>query len=74
MLRNVQAPAALPGREAFARTVTIVEFRAVSETETDVTVTNAGYSATPEDDAAYAHFEWGNAYTLAELQKHFAPR
>lgn len=72
VIHNVQAPAALPGREAFAKTATIIEFKQVAEGQTEVTVTNIGYGDTPDDAAAYAHFEWGNAYTLDALAKHFA--
>lgn len=72
VIHNVQAPSALPGREAFAKTVTIIEFKPVAEGKTEITVTNAGYGDTPEDTAAYGHFEWGNAYTLDALAKHFA--
>lgn len=74
VLRNVNAPKALPGREAFARTVTIVEFAGIAPGRTRVTVTNAGYGQSAEDAAAYAHFEWGDAYTLDALRRHFAAR
>ena len=71
VIRNVQAPKALQGREAFARTVTMVSFEPVAG-GTRVTVTNAGYGKDAESEAAYGHFEWGNAYTLDALRKHFA--
>ncbi|MFT3808647.1 MAG: SRPBCC domain-containing protein [Micropepsaceae bacterium] len=72
VIHNVQAPAALPGRDAFAKTATIIALRPLAEDRTEVTVTNVGYGDTPEDAAAYAHFEWGNAYTLDALARHFA--
>ena len=71
VIRNVQAPKALQGREAFARTVTMVSFEPVAGGPR-VTVTNAGYGKDAESEAAYGHFEWGNAYTLDALRKHFA--
>ena len=71
VIRNVQAPKALQGREAFARTVTMVSFEPAAG-GTRVTVTNAGYGKDAESEAAYGHFEWGNAYTLDALRKHFA--
>jgi hypothetical protein len=72
VIHNVQAPANLPGREAFARTVTVIEFVAVDANQTRVTITNSGYGAGPDFDAAYRHFEWGNAYTLDALRRHFS--
>jgi hypothetical protein len=36
-----------------------------------VRLTNTGYGASPEAQTVYGHFEWGNAYTLAELKKRF---
>ena len=71
VIRNEQAPRQLPGREAFARTVTMVEFQALGPNSTKVSVTNAGYGADAESAAAYRHFEWGNAYTLDALKRHF---
>lgn len=70
VIRNVQAPRSLPGREAFARTVTIIELQPAAG-GTRVVATNAGYGTDAESEAAYRHFEWGNAYTLAALRKHF---
>ena len=71
VIRNEQAPKGLPGREAFARTVTMVEFQPLGPKSSRVVVTNAGYGADPDSAAAYRHFEWGNAYTLDALKKHF---
>lgn len=71
VLQNVQAPSSLPGRLAFGRTVTIVEFLPAENGTTRVQVTNAGYGKGADFDAAYRHFEWGDAYTLAELRKRF---
>lgn len=71
VIRNVNAPRSLPGRDAFARTVTMVEF-APAGSGTKVTVTNAGYGTDPDSAAAYGHFEWGNAYSLDALRKYFA--
>jgi uncharacterized protein YndB with AHSA1/START domain len=71
VIRNVQAPRSLPGREAFARTVTMVEF-APAAGGTRVTLTNAGYGNDPDSATVYKHFEWGNAYTLDALRRHFA--
>ncbi|MDB5670576.1 MAG: hypothetical protein JWO25_1535 [Alphaproteobacteria bacterium] len=72
VIRNVQAPRSLPGREAFGRTVTIIELAPTGASGTRVTLTNAGYGSDPDSQAAYRHFEWGDAYTLDALRKHFA--
>jgi len=72
VIRNVQAPHSLPGREAFGRTVTIVELAPAGAAGTRVTLTNAGYGTDAQSQAAYRHFEWGDAYTLDELRKHFS--
>jgi uncharacterized protein YndB with AHSA1/START domain len=70
VIRNVQAPRSLPGREAFARTVTMVSFEPAAG-GTRVTVTNAGYGSDPDSARVYKHFEWGNAYTLDALRQYF---
>jgi len=70
VIRNIQAPEGFAGKGEFQKTVTVVEFEPVT-TGTRVRLTNTGYSATPEAQTVYGHFEWGNAYTLAELKKRF---
>jgi uncharacterized protein YndB with AHSA1/START domain len=71
VIHNLQAPKGLPGAEAFARTVTIIELAPAGPNATRVTLTNAGYGPGRDFDAAYAHFEWGDAYTLAQLKRRF---
>lgn len=71
VIRNVQAPTGFPGKDAFQKTVTVIEFEPIT-TGTRVRLTNTGYGSSPEADTVYKHFEWGNAYTLAELRKRFA--
>lgn len=34
-------------------------------------MTNAGYGPGKEFDQLYRHFEWGDAYSLAQLRKRF---
>jgi uncharacterized protein YndB with AHSA1/START domain len=70
VLRNVQAPRTFVDPELFQRTVTVVEF-AASGAGTRVTITNAGYGAGEQFDRLYRQFEWGDAYTLAELRARF---
>jgi uncharacterized protein YndB with AHSA1/START domain len=71
VIRNVQAPKGFSGESEFRKTVTVVEFDRVADGRTRVRITNTGYGASPEAQTVYGHFEWGNAYTLAELKKRF---
>ncbi len=70
VIRNIQAPKGFAGQGEFQKTVTVVEFDPIAG-GTRVRLTNTGYGAGPEAQTVYGHFEWGNAYTLAELRKRF---
>lgn len=70
-IRNTQAPKGFPAAEAFGRTVTILELTPAGEGQTRVTLSNVGYGQGADFDTVYRHFEWGDAYTLAELRKRF---
>lgn len=73
VIRNVQAPQGFAGKDAFQKTVTVVEFTLIDGgAATRVRLTNTGYGDSDEARTVYGHFEWGNAYTLAELNKKFA--
>jgi uncharacterized protein YndB with AHSA1/START domain len=71
VIRNQQAPPGFADPELFRRTVTVIEFAALAPERTRVTITNAGYGAGEGFATLYKHFEWGDAYTLAELRKRF---
>ena len=71
VIRNVQAPPGFVDQALFARTVTIIEFNALNEHGTRVTLTNAGYGPGAGFADVYRHFEWGDAYMLEELRKRF---
>jgi len=71
VIRNVQAPANFAGQGEFQKTVTVIEFTPIA-TGTRVRLTNTGYGDNAEARTVYGHFEWGDAYTLAELRKKFA--
>jgi uncharacterized protein YndB with AHSA1/START domain len=71
IIHNVQAPAGFVDSKLFQKTVTIIEFAAIDANNTRVTLTNAGYGKGAGFDDVYAHFEWGNAYTLHELRARF---
>lgn len=71
VLKNAQAPTTFVDPDLFAKTVTVVEFDAIDAGHTRVTVTNSGYGQGEKFDRLYHQFEWGNAYTLAELRNRF---
>jgi hypothetical protein len=71
IIRNVQAPSGFVDSALFQKTVTIIEFAAAGPNVTHVTLTNAGYGKGAGFDDVYAHFEWGDAYTLHELRARF---
>jgi uncharacterized protein YndB with AHSA1/START domain len=71
VIRNVQAPSGFADPELFRRTATVIEFAPRDATHTRVTITNAGYGTGERWDVLYRHFEWGDAYTLAELKARF---
>jgi uncharacterized protein YndB with AHSA1/START domain len=71
VIRNVQAPSELQYAELFQRTVTVIEFAALDERHTRVTMTNAGYGAGEGFAKLYRNFEWGDAYSLAQLRQRF---
>jgi uncharacterized protein YndB with AHSA1/START domain len=72
VIQNIQAPTDFAGAGVFQKTATIVEFEPLEAgAKTRVRITNTGYGASPEAQTVFGHFEWGNAYTLTELKKHF---
>lgn len=71
VIRNHQAPAGFADPELFGKTVTVMEFQPVGPKATKVVITNAGYGKGARWDTLYGHFEWGDAYMLAQLKKRF---
>ena len=71
VFRNVQAPTSFKNPEMFSQIVTTIRLEAIDATHTEVTISGAGYRAEPAFDDLYARFQWGNAYSLVELRKHF---
>lgn len=69
-IRNVHAPAALPGGKEFGEIVTAMEFEDVAG-GTRVTLTAVGYKPGEPYDTLYRHFSWGNAYSLTKLKESF---
>ena len=73
VFRNVQAPAQLPGREVYGQTVKVVEFAAVGEGATRVTVSGVGFGQGPAFGALYQFFRGGDAQMLKALSAAYAP-
>jgi uncharacterized protein YndB with AHSA1/START domain len=71
VIHNVQAPRSFVDPELFQKTVTVVELARIDDTHTRVTLTNSGYGSGPAFARIFGHFEWGNAYTLAQLRRRF---
>lgn len=69
-LRNVQSPPGFPGPK-FKEIAVTVALEDAGPDATKVTFTGVGYKPQPEFQTLYGHFEWGNAYSLAELKKRF---
>ncbi len=66
--RNANAPAGLPGREAYRRLVGIVEVEDLGGGRTRLTLNQAGYERTAAFDALYAFFRQDNAQFLQSLK------
>lgn len=52
----------------------VIRFEPLSPHKTLVTETIYGWGEGPDWDRAYAFFDKGNAWTMEQLQKHFAPK
>lgn len=70
-IRNIQTPSGLKHRELFGQVVQTIEFDDFGAGRTRVTMTGVGWGPGEGFDYLYRHFEWGNAYSLAELKKRF---
>lgn len=68
VFRNAQAPAALPGREAYPSTVKIVRFEPLGPAATRVTVSGVGFGDGPAFDKLYSFFVSGDAEMLETLK------
>ena len=68
VFRNVQAPAALPGRELYPSTVKIVEFEPLGAHATRVTVSGVGFGDGPGFDRLYRFFLAGDGEQLKVLR------
>jgi uncharacterized protein YndB with AHSA1/START domain len=73
VIRNVQAPPGVPfDVGAFQTIQTAMLFEPLDGNRTRVTVMSGAFADGERWDGVYRFFRAGNAYTLAELRKHFA--
>ncbi len=68
VLRNIAAPPGLPGAELYPTIIQIVTLDPLSDSETLVTLSGAGYGAGDGYDRLYAFLRQGNAEYLASLK------
>lgn len=68
VLRNIAAPAALPGGELYPTIVQIVSLEPLTDKETLVTLSGSGYGAGAAYDSLYDFFWAHNAAYLASLK------
>jgi len=68
ILRNLSAPPGLPGADLYPNIVQIVSLDPLSDRQTLVTLSGAGYGAGAEYDKLYAFFRQDNAAYLASLK------
>jgi uncharacterized protein YndB with AHSA1/START domain len=69
IFQNIQAPADLPGREAFAKVVSILEFTPLKAAQTRITLSQTGWGGDAAAKGMYSFFEKGNAQVLAHMNK-----
>ena len=75
VFQNIQAPRALPGAEAFQRTVTVLEYQPLGPARTRVTISSTGWGNDPASDRLYGFFKSGNAELLSKMKSVYgAPR
>jgi uncharacterized protein YndB with AHSA1/START domain len=74
VIRNVQAPPGVPFDVAtFQAVQTAMLFEPLEGSRTRVTIASGAFADGERWDGVYRFFRAGNAYTLAELRKHFGP-
>jgi uncharacterized protein YndB with AHSA1/START domain len=69
VLRNIQAPPGFENAEDFARTVTVINLKAVGKGTTEVEMDGVGFLATPAFDSLLKKFRFGDSWTLEHLKR-----
>ena len=69
VFQNIQAPHELPHADLFQRTVTVVQYEALSPTRTRVTISCTGWATDPTSAQLYAFFQKDNAELLEKMRQ-----
>ena len=73
-IRATKPPEKFPFKEALKKMWTVVYFERAGERQTKVTVVSQGFGDDEDSKTMRGHFDAGNAFTLKQLQKRFAPK
>ncbi len=68
VFQNIQAPHALPGAEAFQRTVTILEYQPLGPARTRVVLSSTGWASDPASQRLYRFFRNDNPELLEKMK------
>ena len=71
VFQNVQAPRMLPGHDAYAKTVKVVQFDALGPDQTRVTISGVGFGDGADFDRLYGFFSSGDGELLKILKAAF---
>jgi uncharacterized protein YndB with AHSA1/START domain len=74
VFRNVQAPAQLPGRAEYGKTVKVIEFASLGAGSTRVTVSGVGFGTGPTFDQLFSFFAPGDAHMLETLSAFYSAK
>jgi uncharacterized protein YndB with AHSA1/START domain len=74
VFQNIQAPRALPGAEAFQRTVIVLQFEPLGPTKTRVTLSCTGWGDDPASRRLYSFFQEDNAELLEKWKRVYERR
>ena len=72
-LRVAKAPEKFPFKHQVGDMWTVLYFQATPEGKTHLRIVGLGFGSDEASQRMKAFFQQGNAFTLAQLQKHFAP-
>jgi uncharacterized protein YndB with AHSA1/START domain len=72
-MQNVQAPKGFANAHLFQSTWSVIYFEPTAPDRTHVRIVGMGYGEGPEWDDIYNKFKVGNAWTLEQLRRKFAP-
>jgi uncharacterized protein YndB with AHSA1/START domain len=73
-IKATKPPANFPHKEAIENMWSVLYFEPVGPDRTRVTCVGMGYGDDEASQKLRQHFDWGNAWTLKQLQERFAPK